>query len=100
MLLRVIKTERHAVKCRISTLPGRSTFNNERFKIIQLRLLFIHKNAFEREHIPYHDIQASADASADPRVGIPLFHYDDPRQGVFLDSRISVFRAVCRFFAR
>lgn len=77
-----------------------ATVNNEGFKIIRLGFLFIHKNTFEREYIPYHDIQASADASADPRVGIPLFRYDDPRQGVFLDSRISVFRAVCRFFAR
>ena len=76
------------------------TVNNEGFKIIRLGFLFIHKNAFEREHIPDHDIQASADAPADPRVGIPLFRYDDSRQSVFLDSRISVFRTVCRLFAR
>lgn len=83
-----------------SILSCRSIFNNERFKIIQLRLLFIHKNAFEREYIPNPDIQAFADASIDPHVGIPLFHYDDSRQSVFLDSRISVFRTVCRLFAR
>ena len=57
-------------------------------------------DAFEREYIPNPDIQAFADASIDPHVGIPLFHYDDPRHSVFLDSRISVFRTVCRLFAR